>query len=183
MNTNAEPPVVARRLAAFWRIAVWGGAALLILMLLVAIQYYEGFQWDQDDLILTILILGIGGALAEVTFQITLNPFSRAGAIVAILTSVVVFAASVAVGMIGDEGDPVNLLFGVVLLVVVVGAWFSGLHPLILPAFMLAAGAIQAAIGLLAGVLANDVVGGAFTMALALLWWVSAGLFAVARKC
>lgn len=182
MHGNIEPPEGARWRIPIWRIVGWGGAFALILVLLVAIDLHPELIRNKTDIIFAIVIFGIGGALVELAVLLTTSSFSRAGSVVAILASSIVFGANLEVGMIGEERNPVNMLFGIVLMAAVIGAWLSGLHSLVLPTFMAAAGTIQAAIGLFAGILGGDPRGGIFTILVALLWWLAGGLFLVALK-
>jgi hypothetical protein len=165
-----------------WRILGWGGAVALVLAPLVARQFTAEVQWDETDFIIATVIFGIIGALVELTVRLTANPFARAGSFLAILAGLMVLWANLSVGMIGEAGNPVNLLFGVVLLIAVAGAWLSMLHWLILPSFMLAAGVTQFAIGLFAGILASDFRGGLFTILLSTLWWLASVFFAIAGR-
>ncbi len=165
-----------------WRILGWGSAVALVLAPLVAMQFTSDVQWDKTDFIIATVIFGIIGALVELTVLLTANPFSRAGGFLTILAGFMVLWANLSVGMIGDAGNPVNLLFGVVLLIAVAGAWLSILHRLILPTFMLAAGVTQFAIGLFAGILGSDFRGGLFTILLSTLWWLASVFFAIAGR-
>jgi hypothetical protein len=165
-----------------WRLLGWGSAVVLLLTPLVAMQFYHEVQWTESDFIIAFVIIGILGALAELNVLITSNRFSRAGGFVAILAGSLVFWSSLAIGMIGDEGDSVNLVFGLVLLIAIVGAWFSSLHRNVLPAAMLGAGGLQCAIGLFAGIWGSDLQGGVFTILLSTLWWVAGLLFAIEAK-
>lgn len=153
---------------------------MLVLSPFVAMQFNREVQWTTADFIFATVIIGIVGALVELTVLLTANWFARAGGFVAILAGFLVFGSNLAVGMIGDEGNIVNLLFGLVLLIAIVGAWLSSLHRTILPAAMLAAGTTQCAIGLLAGILGSDFKGGVLTILLSTLWWISSLLFAIA---
>jgi len=165
-----------------WRILGWGGAVLLVLMPYVAMQFSPEVQWTTADFILATVIVGIICALAELTVLLTNNWASRAGGFLAILAGFLVFWSNLAVGMIGGEGDAVNLLFSLVLLIAIIGAWLSSLHRNIMPAAMLAAGTMQCAIGLLGGIWGGDFKGGVFTIALSTLWWIASLLFAIGAK-
>lgn len=165
-----------------WRILGWGTVIAFVLAPLVAMQFTADVQWDETDFIIATVIFGIIGALVELTVLLTANPFTRAGGFLTILAGFMLLWANLSVGMIGDAGNPVNLLFGVVLLIAVAGAWLSILHRLILPTFMLAAGVTQFAIGLFAGILGSDFRGGMLTILLATLWWLASLLFAIAGR-
>lgn len=182
MTNNIEFGPTGRWRIPVWRLLGWGIAVMLLLTPLVAMQFNNEVQWTETDFIIAIAIIGITGALAELTILLTYNRFSRAGGFVAILAGSLVFWSSLAIGMIGNEGNSVNLLFGLVLLIAIVGAWLSSFHRNVLPAAMLAAGTIQCAIGLLAGIWGSDFWGGVFTTLLATLWWIAGLLFAIEAK-
>lgn len=165
-----------------WRILGWGSAVMLLLTPLVAMHFNHEVHWTEPDFIIAFTIIGVTGALVELTILLTYNRLSRAGGFVAILAGSLVFWSSLAIGMIGHEGNSVNLLFGLVLLIAIFGAWFSSLHRNVLPAAMLTAGTVQCAIGLLAGIWGSDFRGGVFTILLSTLWWLSSLLFAIAAK-
>jgi len=160
----------------------WGGAVLLVLTPLVAMQFTREVNWTAADFIFATVIFGIIGALTELTVLLTNNWASRAGGFLAILAGFLVFWSNLAVGMIGGEGDAVNLLFSLVLLIAIIGAWLSSLHRNIMPAAMLAAGTTQCAIGLLAGIWGSDFRGGVLTILLSTLWWIASLLFAIGAK-
>ena len=165
-----------------WRILGWGTVVAFVLAPLVAMQFTSDVQWDKTDFIIATVIFGIIGALVELTVRLTASAFARAGGFLAILAGFMVLWANLSVGMIGDAGNPANLLFGAVLLIAVAGAWLSILHRLILPTFMLAAGVTQFAIGLFAGILGSDFQGGLFTILLSTLWWLASLFFAIAGR-
>ena len=165
-----------------WRILGWGTAALSILTPWLAMRFNPELGLETHDFIFATVVIGITGALIELTVLLTANRFSRAGGFVAILAGFLVFWSNLSVGMIGTEGNSVNLFFGLVLLIAIIGAWLSSLHRNVLPAAMLAAGTTQCAIGLLAGIWGSDFRGGVLTVALSTLWWISSLLFAIAAK-
>lgn len=181
MNNIGFGGHILRRIP-IWRILGWGGAVVLLLTPLVAMQFTREVQWDGTDFIFAAVIFGVIGALVELTVLLTCCSISRVGGFAAILAGFLVFWSNLAVGMIGNEGNAVNLLFGLVLLIAILGAWFSSLHRNILPAAMLAAGTTQCAIGLLAGIWGSDFRGGILTILLSTLWWISSLLFAIAAK-
>ncbi len=155
---------------------------MLLLTPLVAMQFTREVQWNEADFIIAFAIIGITGALAELNIVLTSNRFSRAGGLVAILAGCLVFWSNLGIGMIGNRENSVNLLFGLVLLIAIVGAWLSSVHRNALPTAMLAAGTLQCAIGLLAGIWGSDVQGGVFTILLSTLWWIAGLLFAIEAK-
>lgn len=180
MTTNIEQQPTAR--SNIWRIIGWGGAVALILTPLVAMQFTREVNWTVSDFIFAAIIFGIVGGLLELAVRLTKNRYARAGAFFAVLAGFVVIWANGAVGMIGDEDNPVNLWFGAVLLIAITGAILSRYKPGAMANAMFAASALQAAIGLFAGILDTDIRGGIFTVVLAGLWAISAALFRAAAK-
>lgn len=165
-----------------WRIIGWGGAVALILTPLVAMQFTNEVNWDETDFIFAAIIFGIVGGLIELAVRISSNWYFRFGAMFAVLAGFMLVWSNLAVGMIGNEDNPVNLWFGAVLLTAICGSILSRFHKSILPAAMFAAGTIQAAIGVFAGVLGPDMRGGIFTIILSAPWIISSALFYAARR-
>lgn len=165
-----------------WRIFGWGGAGALLITPLIAMQFSEEVKWDETDFLVAAIIFAVVGGLVELTVRLTANWLSRVAAFFAILAGFMVIWSNLAVGMIGNEDNPINLLFGAVLAIAVLGACLSRIHRKVLSHAMLAAGTVQATIGILAGILGSDFRGGVFTIILSLPWLVSSALFAVANK-
>jgi hypothetical protein len=84
--------------------------------------------------------------------------------------------------MIGNEDNPVNLWFGLVLLIAITGSIASRFRSSILPQAMFIAGAAQIAIGIIAGILGADPRGGRFTIVLSVAWLISSLLFWCAQR-
>ena len=180
MNSTLEAAPTPR--THIWRIIGWGGAVALILTPLVAMQFTSEVNWDETDFIVAAIIFAIVGGLIELAVRISSNWYFRFGAMFAVLAGFMLIWSNLAVGMIGNEDNPINLWFGAVMLTAIGGSILSRFHKSILPAAMLAAGTIQAAIGLFAGVLGADMRGGIFTIILSAPWIVSSMLFYVARR-
>ncbi len=180
MTTNIEQQPTVRR--NIWRIIGWGGAVALILTPLVAMQFTNEVDWDETDFIVAAIIFGIVGGLIEFAVRVSSNWYFRFGAIFAVLAGFMVVWSNLAVGMIGNEDNPVNLWFGAVLLIAILGAILSRFHSQAIAVAMLTAGLTQAAIGLFAGILGPDPRGGIFTIVLASFWFISGALFKSANK-
>jgi MFS family permease len=180
MTTNIERQPSERK--HIWRIIGWGGAVALILTPLVAMQFTSEVNWDETDFIFAAIIFGIVGGLIELAVRISSNWYFRFGAIFAVLAGFMVVWSNLAVGMIGNEDNPVNLWFGAVLLIAILGAILSRLHKRAIAAAMFAAGTAQAAIGLFAGILGTDMRGGIFTIILATAWIISGALFSMSCR-
>ena len=178
MTTNIE----THKPRNIWRIIGWGGAVALILTPLVAMQFTREVNWDETDFIFAAIVFGIVGGLIELAVRISSNWYFRFGAIFAVLAGFMVVGSNLAVGMIGNEDNPVNLWFGAVLLIAISGAILSRFRPGTIAPAMFATGTAQAAIGLFAGILGTDPRGGIFTIVLASFWFISGALFSNAKR-
>lgn len=182
MQSQIHPLPDPARPVPIWRILGWGSAAALLITPLIAMQFTSEVQWDETDFLFAAVIFGIVGGLVELTVRLTSNWISRLGAFFAILAGFMLIWSNLAVGMIGNEDNPTNLLFSAVLVIAILGACLSRLQSNILPVAMLSAGAAQALIGLFAGIWGTDFRGGVFTIVLSVSWWIASALFAVANN-
>ncbi len=178
MKSNIESRQPHRHI---WRILGWSGAVALILTPLVAMQFTSEVNWDETDFLFAAVIFGIVGGLIEFAVRISSNWYFRFGAIFAVLAGLTVVWSNLAVGMIGNEDNPVNLWFGVVLLIAICGTIISRFHKRAMAIAMLAAGVTQAATGLVAGIMGPDPRGGIFTIVLSSFWLISAALLRSAK--
>lgn len=113
----------------FWRIAAWTAAGLLLLVPLVAMQFTDEVNWDVFDFAVAgALILGVGVAF-ELAIWMTSNNAYRAAVGVALAASFILVWVNGAVGIIGDESNDANLMFGGVLAVGFIGALIARFKP------------------------------------------------------
>lgn len=110
------------RLTGLLRTAVWGAAALLMLAPVVASQLTEEMSWTAFDYLFWGGMLLAGCGLFEGVMRMSADWWYRGGAIVAIGTAFLLVMASGAVGIIGSEDHPANLLYLGVLGIGVLGA-------------------------------------------------------------
>lgn len=168
--------------ASLWRIIGWGGLGCLLLLPAVAMQFTDEVNWDETDFIVAGLVFSIVGGLVELAVRLSSNWFYRIGAFFGIFSGFVVVWSNLAIGMIGNENNPINLLFIAVLLIALGGAILGRFRNTALGWAMLLAGLAQAAIGIGFGVLGTDIRGGIFTLILSSLWLLSAALFHASQK-
>lgn len=123
MESRVERPGAA---ASFpWRFIGWGGAVALILAPLVAMQFTSEVDWNLwDFLIMGVLIGGIGLAF-ELMVRASSSRTFRAGAALALLTAFLMIWSNLAVGIIGSEETPGNLLFFAVVAIGIAGGYAS----------------------------------------------------------
>lgn len=113
----------------YWRLALWGLAAALLLTPLVAMQFTAEIRWGPADFLVAGSLLGGLGLAVELAARRTRNLAYRAGAALAALTAFALVWITLAVGIIGDEGNPANLLFAGVLAVALLGALIARFRP------------------------------------------------------
>jgi hypothetical protein len=168
--------IVAGGRWAWWRLAMWGGAAVLLLSPAVAMHFGAGgVDWGAADFIAMAIMLGVAcGACELVALASSSGAYRMAGGI-AVGTAFLTVWINLAVGMIGSEDDPYNLLFGGVLAIALAGAVVARFEA----ARMVRAMAVTAVAQALAGALGlpSDPRGAIFSMLFAIPWLVSALLF------
>jgi hypothetical protein len=132
------------------RILGWGGAALLLLLPLVAMQFSAEVNWTAFDFAFAAgLMLVVGGAL-ELTVRLTANGAYRAGIGAALASAFLLIWLTGAVGIIGSEREPANLLYLALLAGALVGAVVVRFRARHMAVVMLCAALAQAGIGVTA---------------------------------
>jgi hypothetical protein len=165
------------------RMAVWGGAAALILAPAVASRVTDEVAWDSADFILFAAMLATACVAWELAMRRTKSLAFAAGAIVATGAALLLFLVNGAVGFIGDEGDPVNLIFFGVITLAAGGAIIVRFRPEGMARTMAVTAGAQVAAGALGAAMVPDVRG--FLLGTALfvpLWLLSSWLFARAAR-
>lgn len=105
-----------------WRMAMWGGAALALLTPWVAMQVTGEGGWDLFDFVLFGGMLAVACGSVELAARMSANRAYRAAFGLAVGTAFMMTWANLAVGLIGDEENPANLMYFAVLALGVVGA-------------------------------------------------------------
>jgi len=171
------------------RWAIWGTAAFLLLLPLVAMQFTSEVVWDETDFIVMGAMLGLACGAYELTVRLSDSRIYRAGFGLAILSCFLLVWINLAVGIIGSDDNPANQMYLAVLGIVIVGAVAVRGRATGMMWVMAAAALAQVAIGViaLAGNLGTegigwprDVIG--CTAMFGMVWLGSAGLFRLAAK-
>lgn len=172
-----------------WRIIGWGAAVALILTPLVAMQFTKEVNWTASDFVFAIVMIGGVGLLFELAARASRSWAYRGGAALALLTGFLLVWINGAVGIIGDEDNPANLVFGVILLMAIAGSIVAKAKADGMVRAMAVAGAAQALFGAIVfawGVGANEPPGPIGVLViiefLAGLWFLSAWLFGKAAR-
>jgi hypothetical protein len=111
-----------------WRIAAWGGAALILLVPLVAMQFSEEWDWGFFDFVFAALLL-FGALLTyELISRMADNLAYKAGVGVAVVAILLLVWINAAVGIIGDD-DAINLIYFGVPAAGLIGAFLARFEP------------------------------------------------------
>ena len=162
-----------------WRLIGWGAVGLILLLPLVL-----GAPWTLFDYVVAVVLLGGAGLVLELVVRASGSLAYRAGTLLAVAAAFGLIWVNGAVGFLGNEDNPANLMFFGVIAVAVAGSALSGFKAAGTASAMFAAAAAQASVGVIAlalkmGSTGNDglyeVVLG--TSLFGALWLISGGLF------
>lgn len=159
---------------------IWGGAACLLLLPAVAMQWFpaSGVNWTASDFVVMGVLLAILCGLCELGAWLGGNIAYRAGFALAALTGFLTVWVNVAVGMLGDEDGTINLMFAGVLFIAAAGALLAALKPRGMALAMAVAAIAQlAAVGVALALGGYDARELTFSAMFALPWLASAALF------
>lgn len=172
---------------------IWGAAAVLLLLPAIAMRFTTEVDWTGSDFVVMGVMLATACGIYELGVWLSGDTAYRAAFGIAALAGFLTVWVNLAVGMIGSEGNPLNLMFGGVLLVAALGsllalfrargmAWAMGATAVA----QLLAAAVALAVGLSAGTgeqagppLAREVL---LTACFAVPWLASAMLFRKAAE-
>jgi hypothetical protein len=133
-----------------WRLAPWGIAALILLLPLAAMLFTDEVAWDRVDFALMgAMLFGACGAF-ELAARMTGNTAYRAAVGVAVVAAFILVWITLAVGIIGSEDNPANLMYGGVLAVGLLGALLVRFRPQGMARASIATALAQALAGLTA---------------------------------
>ncbi|HEX8300981.1 hypothetical protein [Sphingomonas sp.] len=172
-----------------WRATGWSIAALLLLAPLVAMQFTSEMNWGVEDFAFAgIMIIG-SGLILEAVVRMTANSAYRIAMAAALAGAFLLIWLNAAVGIIGDEGDPANLMFAGVLAIGLAGAALARFRAGGMAWTLFLVAGAQALVGIVAvagrlgadgPIWPRDV--GVLTVFFTILWLVSGGLFRKAAR-
>jgi hypothetical protein len=167
-----------------WRPLIWGAAGCLLLLPLAAMQFTHEVDWTLSDFVVMGAMLAIACGTYELGAWISGNTVYRAAFGIAVLASFLLMWVNLAVGVIGSENNPANLMYAGVLAVGAIGALVARFQPGGMSRALLATALAQLVVGAIA-LAAFDaelrVIVGVSAM-FAVLWLASAGLFRMAAR-
>lgn len=103
--------------------------ALILLVPLVAMQFTKEVSWKADDFVLAGILLFSTGLAYQFVAQPGRNRAYRLAVGVALAAGLLLVWMNLAVGLIGSESNPLNLLYGGVLAVAIIGSLIARFRP------------------------------------------------------
>jgi len=125
-------------------------AAFLLMVPLVAMRFTDEMNWDETDFIVFgAMLLGACGAY-ELATRMTGNAAYRAAVGVAVVAAFILIWMNLAIGIIGSEDNPANLMYGGVLAIAVLGGLIVRFQPYGMAQVLVATALAQALVGIIA---------------------------------
>jgi hypothetical protein len=112
-----------------WRAIGWGGAAALLALPFVAMQFTRDVNWTLSDFVAFGVMLLMVGIPLELAVRTSRNWAYCGGALLALVGMFLTIWANLAVGIVGSEGNSATLWFFAVLLVGLVGSAIARFRP------------------------------------------------------
>ena len=162
------------------RMAVWGTAAGLLSLPLIAMQFTHEVDWTGSDFLVMSAMLAAACGIWELGRWLSRNRAYRAAFAVAAAGAFLMTWINLAVGIIGREGGPLNMLFFAVIAVGIVGALVARFRPLGLAAAMVAMAGGQSMIAVVTLIVHGRTA--ALSVFFTAVWLLSAWLFARAAR-
>lgn len=110
------------RLWNWLRLIGWSGAVVLLTLPLIAMRFTSEVNWSLSDFLVMGALLGMAGLVLELATRRSRNLSYRFASAFAVATSFLLVWVNGAVGFLGDEGNPANLMFLGVIMVAIAGA-------------------------------------------------------------
>lgn len=133
-----------------WRLAAWAVAALILLYPLAAMQFTEDVNWGVFDFVVAAVLLGGTLITYELVARKADNLAYRAAVAPAVVAALLLVWINLAVGIIGNEEHPANLMYLGVLAVGIVGAILARFRPHDMARALFATALAQALVGVVA---------------------------------
>jgi hypothetical protein len=182
MEPNTAPGEAGLRKSR--RAAPWGLAALLLVLPFVAMQLTDEVSWGPGDFgLLAAMLFGACG-IYELAARRTVDRAYRAAAAIALVSALSLGWVNLAVGVIGAEDNPANLMYFAVLIVGVAGALMARFRPRGMARTMVAVAVAQVAVGIIAWAAGLGSTGQSLLLngGFAAVWLLSASLFRKASE-
>jgi hypothetical protein len=117
------------RLNVNWRLTGWMLAGCLFLLPLIAMQFTDEVAWKLGDFVIFGALLLAAGLTYEFAARLNRDAAYRTGFGVAIAASLFLVVMTLGVGLVGADGDPVNLIYLAVLAAGATGSLVTRFSP------------------------------------------------------
>lgn len=161
---------------------IWGAAACLLLLPWVAMQFTHDVVWTAFDFIVFGTMLAVACGAYELAARMSRNTWYRAAAGIAVLAGFFMVWVNLAVGIIGSEHNPANLMFAGVLGVGVGGALIARFRALGMAYALVAMALAQALVGAIVLVAGWGYEGVVLSGCFVAAWLASSELFRQAAR-
>ena len=115
--------------ASQWRVAVWGGAATLMILPVLAMRLAAPGERDLGDFIFLAILLGGVGLTYELAARMPDRHAFRLACAIAVAATLLNIWINLAVGIIGSEDNPANLIYFAVIAIAAAGAVVARFRP------------------------------------------------------
>ncbi|MDF7776817.1 hypothetical protein P1X14_16290 [Sphingomonas sp. AOB5] len=112
-----------------WRGLVWGMGALALAVPAIAMQFTSEVNWDLADFLVFGTMLAIACGVFDLATRASASTAYRAAVGIAAAAAFLLVWVNLAVGVIGSEDNPANLMFAGVLAVAILGAFAARFRP------------------------------------------------------
>ncbi len=164
-----------------WRKLMWSGAIALLLAPAVAMQFSTEVNWTLVDFLVFGTMLAIAGGSVEIAARASRDQAYLIATILSVGAGFLMVWANLAVGIIGNEDNPANLIFFAVLGVGILGALIARLRPAGMAHALHATALAQFAAAITAAAMGWGQVW-VFTAIYIALWLIAARLYANAAE-
>ena len=104
-----------------WTTFIWGGATLLLSLPFFAMRFTSEVNWTASDFVVMGIMLCVVCGAIELAVRFSGNWAYRGGVAAAILGAFLITWVNLAVGIVGSQDNPANLLFFAALIVGIAG--------------------------------------------------------------
>jgi hypothetical protein len=127
--------------------APWAIGGIIFLLPVAGVFLSDEMAWDETDFVVFGAMLLVACGTYEVAMRSTGNIAYRAAVGIAVVAAFILVWINLAVGIIGSEDNPANLMFGGVLAIGIIGALLVRSRPLGMARTLIAMAAGQALAG------------------------------------
>lgn len=97
-------------------------ASILLLIPLIALQFYEEFNWTFFDFLIAWILFFVTGFIYKFSLFKANNIEYKIASATALLTGLLLIWVNFAVGIIGSEENPINTVYFLVILIGIIGS-------------------------------------------------------------